>query len=90
MILSVAKIEDFDQFWGVFSTKGAAKRKEHGSKGSYVFRDPDDPNRVLVVFDWDTDSYKEFIQDPEMKEIFKEGGLKEQPKPAELAGEHEA
>jgi hypothetical protein len=31
----------------------AEKRKQHGSKGSHVFRDPNDDARVWVVFDWD-------------------------------------
>jgi hypothetical protein len=90
VILSIGKIEDFDRFWKVYSTKGAEKRKQHGSKGSMVFRDPDDPNRVLVVFDWDEEGYKQFVSDPEMPEIFKEGGLQGRPQMAELAGEHDS
>jgi hypothetical protein len=46
MILATTKVADFDQFLETFSTKGAEKRKEHGSKGSQVFRDPDDASRV--------------------------------------------
>jgi hypothetical protein len=34
MILATTKVEDFDRFLKVFSTKGAEKRKQHGSKGS--------------------------------------------------------
>jgi quinol monooxygenase YgiN len=89
MILSVARVEDFDQFWQTFSTKGAAKRKEHGSKGAHVFRDPDDPNRVLAVFDWDAESFERFLADPEMQAVFKEGGLQNPPRAAEPAGETE-
>ena len=37
----------------IFSTKGAEKRKQHGSKGSTVFRDPNENDRVWVLFDWD-------------------------------------
>jgi hypothetical protein len=40
MILATTKVEDFDRFLKTFSTKGAAKRKQHGSKGSTVFRRP--------------------------------------------------
>ena len=40
MVLATVKVEDFDRFWNVFSTKGAAKRMQHGSKGAHVFRDP--------------------------------------------------
>jgi quinol monooxygenase YgiN len=89
MVLAISHIEDFDRFWSAFSTKGAAKRKEHGCKGSQVFRDPDDPERVLVVFDWDEASFDEFLQDPDMPAIFKEGGLKAPPKRMEFAREHE-
>jgi hypothetical protein len=32
-------------------TKGAAKRKQHGSKGALVFRDPSQDDRVWVIFD---------------------------------------
>ena len=32
MVLATAKIGDFDQFWNTFSTKGAEKRREHGSR----------------------------------------------------------
>ena len=50
MILTTVKIEDFDRWWNTFSTKGAEKRKQHGSKGSYTFRDPNDESRTWTVF----------------------------------------
>ena len=40
MILATTKVDNFDQFLKIFSTKGAEKRKQHGSKGCTVFRDP--------------------------------------------------
>jgi hypothetical protein len=46
-----------DRSWKTFSSKGAEKRREHGSKGSYVFRDSNDDSRVWVVFDWDQESF---------------------------------
>ena len=90
MIVSMARVDDFDQFWAVFSTKGAAKRKEHGSKGAQVFRDPDDPNHVVAVFDWDEDGFREFLSDPVMQAVFNEGGLDAPPRLAERAGETES
>ncbi len=74
MILSSAKVADFDQFLQTFSTKGAEKRKEHGSKGSRVFRDPEDASRVWVAFDWEVEDYEKFIADPEVPAIFQEAG----------------
>ena len=90
MILSTVKIEDFDRFWSAFSTKGAEKRKVHGSQGSHVFRDPNDDDRVWVVFEWDEEGYNNLLSDPEMPAIFQAAGLKGKPEIAELAGEHEA
>ena len=33
MVLATTQVADFDQFMKVFSTAGAEKRKQHGSKG---------------------------------------------------------
>ena len=79
MVLATAKIGDFDRFWNTFSTKGAEKRKQHGSKGSHVFRDPNEDDRVWVVFDWDQEGYEKLMSDPEMPAIFQEAGLKGKP-----------
>jgi hypothetical protein len=90
MILSTVKVEEFDRFLNTFSTKGAEKRKQHGSNGSHVFRDPNDDGRVWVVFDWDEEGYSNLMSDPEVPAIFQEAGLQGRPEKAELAAEHEA
>jgi hypothetical protein len=90
LVLSTAKIEDFDRWWNAFSTKGAEKRRQHGSKGSQVFRDPDDDRRVLVVFDWDEEGFRNFVSDPEMAAIFEEGGIQGKPQAAEFVRDHDA
>ena len=53
MFLATTTVEDVDRFLEVFGTKGADKRAAHGSKGSTVFRDPSEANRVWALFDWD-------------------------------------
>ena len=90
MILATAKVADFDQFLKTFSTRGAEKRREHGSRHSNVFRDPEDASRVCVVFDWDVADYERFIADPDVPAIFQEAGLQGPPVKAELAGEYGA
>jgi hypothetical protein len=90
MILSTAKVEDFDRFWNTFSTKGAEKRRQHGSKGSQVFRDPNDESRVWVIFDWDDEGFGRFLSDPDLPAIFEEGGLQGRPQKADLARELDA
>ena len=90
MILATTTVEDFDRFLSVFSTKGAEKRKQYGSKGAQVFRDPNDADRVWVVFDWDEEGFQNFVSDPEVPEILEEAGHKAKPQAAELGGQYDA
>ena len=90
MVLATAKIGDFDQFWNTFSTKGAEKRKQHGSKGSRVFRDPNESDRFWAIFDWDSDGWQSFASDPEVPAIMQEAGHKGRPQVLELSGTYDA
>ena len=76
--------------WKIFSTKGAEKRKQHGSKGALVFRDPAEEDRVWVIFDWDEQGWQSFVSDPEVPPIMKEAGHKTKPQAAQFAGHCDA
>ena len=90
MLLATTTVEDVDRFLEVFSTKGAEKRKEHGSKGATVFRDPNEDDRVWVIFDWDAEGWQSFVSDPEVPPIIKEAGHKDVPQAALYSGQYEA
>ena len=90
MLLATTKIEDLDRFVEIFSTKGAEKRKLHGSKGAAVFRDPSEEDRVWAIFDWDAEGWKSFVSDPEVPAILQEAGHKGKPQAAMLVGQFEA
>jgi len=90
MILATTTVEDVDRFLEVFSTKGAVKRKEHGSKGASVFRDPNQEDRVWVLFDWDVEGWQSFVSDPEVPPIIKEAGHKDVPQAAAYSGRYDA
>jgi hypothetical protein len=90
MILATTKVEDIDRFLDVFSTKGAEKRAEHGSKGSTVFRDPTEEDRVWALFDWDEEGWAAFVSDPGVPPILKEAGHVGKPQAARLAGTYPA
>jgi hypothetical protein len=90
MMLATTKVEDFDRFLNIFSTKGAEKRKQHGSKGSTVFRDPVESDRVWVLFDWDADGWQSFVTDPDVPAILNEAGHIGKPQPAALVGRYDA
>ena len=90
MMLATTKVEDFDRFLHVFGTKGAEKRKQHGSKGALVFRDPNQDDRVWVIFDWDLDGWQSFASDPDVPPIMQQAGHKSRPQVTELVGRFEA
>ena len=90
MMLATTKVEDFDRFLQVFSTQGAEKRKQHGSKGATVFRDPTETDRVWVLFDWDEAGFKAFVSDPDVPAILKAAGHVGKPVPAPLGGRYGA
>jgi hypothetical protein len=90
MVLGTSKVEDFDRFLETYSTKGAEKRKQYGSSGSRVFRDPNDSTRVWVVLDMDDEGYEKLMSDPDMPAIFQDAGLEGRPQAAEFVTEVDA
>ena len=90
MILATTTVEDFDRFASIFSTKGADKRREHGSKGALVFRDPNEADRVWVIFDWDEEGWQSFVSDPDVPPIMQEAGHKGRPQTAAPGGRYDA
>ena len=90
MMLATTKVEDLDRFLKIFSTKGAEKRKQHGSKGATVFRDPNENDRVWAIFDWDEAGFKSFLSDPEVPAIIQEAGHKGTPEAPKFVGKFDA
>ncbi|MBY0491592.1 MAG: substrate-binding protein [Gemmatimonadaceae bacterium] len=87
MLLATTTVADFDQFMKIFSTGGAELRAKHGSKGAKVFRDPNQADRVWVVFDWDAAGWQNFVSDPAVPPVMKEAGHTSKPQGLALAGE---
>jgi len=90
MLLATTRVEDFDRFMRVFSTTGAEKRKQHGSKGALVFHDPVETDRVWAIFDWDEQGWQSFVSDPTVPPIMKEAGHKSKPQAATFVGRCDA
>jgi hypothetical protein len=84
MILATTTVENVDRFLEVFGAAGADKRAQHGSKGSTVFRDPTEENRVWALFDWDEAGWANFVSDPSVPPILKQAGHLTKPQSAAL------
>ena len=67
-------VKDYSAFESVFNYD-AARRQRHGSKGMRVFRAVDDPNRVIVLLEWDdADKAAEFAGSLELHEAIEWAG----------------
>jgi len=55
-----------------------------------VFHDPNESDRVWVIFDWDEPGFASFVADPEVPPILKEAGHKAKPQVAAFASRCEA
>jgi hypothetical protein len=87
---AMTTVADVDRFIRIISTKGADKRRLHGSKGATVFRDPRGADRVWAIFNWDAEGWKNFVSDPEVPAILQEAGHMGKPQAAMLLGNYEA
>jgi hypothetical protein len=90
MLLATTTVTDVEQFLKVFGTAGADKRALHGSKNSVVYRDPNEDNRMWVVFDWDEQGWADFVSDPEVPAVLKDAGHLSKPQAASPLGEYPA
>jgi hypothetical protein len=90
VILATTKFDDLDTFLNITGTKGADKRKAHGSKGSTVFRDPNESDRLWAIFDWDLEGWSTFATDPDVPAIMQEAGHQGRPQVGELVGRFDA
>jgi quinol monooxygenase YgiN len=79
MILATVKVGEFDRFWSVFTSDGADQRRKHGCRGAQVLRNADDEHEIWAVFDWSTDDYERFLQDPASRDVMAAAGLQGPP-----------
>ena len=70
------KIEDFDLWKPVFNERKTL-RKEAGSKEGILYRNSDNPNELVILFDWeDMEKAKKFFQSESLQKALKKGGAK--------------
>jgi quinol monooxygenase YgiN len=79
-VLAQVAVEDFDRFLENFNTRGLRLRQQHGSHAALVLRHRDDPNRVSLLFEWESEeALQGFLADPDVQETMRLGGLRRPP-----------
>ena len=91
MILATTQVEDFDRFEKIFSTKGAEKRRQHGSKGAHGLPRPERGRTASGCSSTGTPrAGRASSPTPRCPPIMQEAGHKGRPQAAELGGQYDA
>jgi heme-degrading monooxygenase HmoA len=77
-VLVQHSVEDYAKWKLVFDDQES--RQAAGSKGGFVFRNADDPNKITVLLEWDNlDNARAFAGSDDLRESMQRAGLTEQP-----------
>jgi quinol monooxygenase YgiN len=77
--LVIHTVEDYDQ-WKVIFDEHASTREEYGGKGAILYRDADNPNQLVILWDWEsTAKAREFAQSDSLRDAMQRAGVKGQP-----------
>lgn len=69
------KVEDYTRFKSTFDS-GIAIRKAGGEKSYQIFRTVDDPNDLVLLFEWDNlDNFQKYSQSEELREAQQQAGV---------------
>jgi quinol monooxygenase YgiN len=72
-------VEDYAKWKPVFD-QHAATRKAAGSKGGTLYRSADNPNELLIVWEWDSlANARKFAESPDLREVMQKAGVMGRP-----------
>jgi heme-degrading monooxygenase HmoA len=74
-LLERHKVRDYDRWREIFEGD-AANREAAGCRGAWVFRNADDPEEVVVLFEWDAlQRARRRIESATLPQKFEEAGV---------------
>jgi len=77
-VLVKHNIKEYDKWKNIFD-ENMENRKNNGSRGSHVFRSAENPNEVVILFEWDDlDNARKFFVSSETKERMESVGVQNQ------------
>lgn len=75
-LLERHRVRDYARWREVFDAD-AGNREAAGCRGARVFRDAEDPEEVVVLFEWDSlERARRRIESARLKEEFEEAGVR--------------
>jgi quinol monooxygenase YgiN len=79
--VTILKLRDYAEWKSGFDSEdGVALRKDSGMKSYQIFRSEGDPNKVVLLAEWDNlDNARKHMQSEKLREIHRQVGLPEVP-----------
>jgi heme-degrading monooxygenase HmoA len=72
-------MKDYAKWKPIYEEHGAT-RKANGSKGAHLFRNADNPNEVIILFEWDDlSNAKKFAQSEDLIKTMQKAGVSDKP-----------
>ena len=73
------KVKDFDK-WKPLYDEHAEVRKKSGSKSARLFRNANNPNEILILFEWESlGKARKFASSENLRQKMQEAGVLEKP-----------
>ena len=73
------KVADYAR-WKPLFDQHAETRKASGSRGGQLFRNANDPNELLILFQWDDlNKARQFTESNDLREVMQRAGVIDQP-----------
>jgi quinol monooxygenase YgiN len=80
VLVTQHKVEDYAKWKTEFESSGIDMRKKAGEKSYQIFRTDDDPNNLVMLFQWDSiDNARKFMESNELREGMQKAGVIGQP-----------
>jgi quinol monooxygenase YgiN len=73
------QVEDYARWKPLFDQHGLT-RQRNGCRGGQLFRNSNNPNELLILFEWDNlERARQFAQSPDLRETMQRAGVIDQP-----------
>jgi heme-degrading monooxygenase HmoA len=68
-------VKDYTK-WKPFFDEHQSTREKSGSKGGHLYRNSQNPNELIIVFEWDTlDNAKKFAESADLRDQMEKAGV---------------
>ncbi len=73
------KVEDYAKWKPIYDQHGTT-RKASGGQSAQLFRNANDPNELVILFEWDDlEKARQFAQSEDLRQAMQRAGVADQP-----------